>query len=166
MTLELSTSEVWQVLEKNLFAVIGMVTASCEARTAGVVYVVRDRKLYLVTGRDSWKAKHIAQNPHVSITVPIDKHIPVAPWVKIPAATITFCGEARIMPADEMPRDLLQTLFRGMEIDDEYVADSCIIEITPEKDFVTYGVGVSLMTMRDPKKSRGRAPVNGEAVRP
>jgi hypothetical protein len=26
-----------------------------------------------------------------------------------------------------------------------------------EKDFVTYGVGVSLMKMRDPDKARGRA---------
>lgn len=166
MSRELTTSDVWQVLEKNLFAVVGMVTAKSEARTAGVVYVVRERKLYVVTGRESWKAKHIAQNPHVSLTVPIDKRIPIAPWVKIPAATITFCGQAKILPADETPGDLLQALLRGMETDPEMVADSCIIEIVPQKDFVTYGVGVSLMTMRNPDKARGRVPVNGEALVP
>lgn len=161
MTLDLTTGEVWQVLEKNLFAVLGMVTARGEARTVGVVYVVRDRRLYVVTGRESWKAKHVAQNPHVSITVPIDKRIPIAPWVKIPAATITFCGQARVMPAGEQPEDLLQALFRGMETDPEMVADSCIIEIAPEKDFITYGVGVSLLTMRNPEEARGRVPVTG-----
>lgn len=160
MTLKLNSDEVWDALEKNLFAVLGMVTERGEARTVGVVYVVRDHKLYVATDRESWKARHIAQNPHVSLTVPIDKRIPVAPWVKIPAATITFCGQARILPGDETPDDLLQVLFRGMETDPEKVANSYIIEIVPEKDFITYGVGVSLMTMRDPKKSRGRAPVN------
>jgi hypothetical protein len=37
----------------------------------------------------------------------------------------------------------------------------CVIEVTPEKDFLTYGVGVPLMKMRDPEEARGRAPVNG-----
>jgi len=39
------------------------------------------------------------------------------------------------------------------------VADSCLIEVTPQGEFVTYGVGVSLMEMRDPAKARGRAAV-------
>ncbi len=34
-----------------------------------------------------------------------------------------------------------------------------IVEITPIGDFVTYGIGVSLMTMRDQVAARGRAPV-------
>lgn len=164
MTLNLTTDKVWQELEKNLFAVIGMVTAKNEARTAGVVYVVRDRKLYIATGRDSWKTKHMDQNPHVSVTVPIAKRIPLVPWVKIPAATITFCGQAKIIAPDETPQDLLSALFRGLEMDAEEVANSCIIEITPEKEFVTYGVGVSLMTMRDPEEASGRVSVNGGAL--
>ena len=47
MTIQLTTEQVWQAIEKELFAVIGMVTARDEARTVGVVYVVRDRKLYM-----------------------------------------------------------------------------------------------------------------------
>ena len=34
-----------------------------------------------------------------------------------------------------------------------------IIAIEPVGDFVTYGVGVPLMTMRNPEDARGRAPV-------
>jgi len=30
----------------------------------------------------------------------------------------------------------------------------------PEGEFVTYGIGVRLIEMRDPNKARGRAPVN------
>jgi hypothetical protein len=47
MTLQLSTKQAWEAIERELFAVIGMVNARKEARTVGVVYVVRDHKLYI-----------------------------------------------------------------------------------------------------------------------
>lgn len=159
MPIQLSSEQVWQAIEKELFAVIGMVTATQEARTAGVVYVVQDRKLYVATGADTWKARHIAANPNVSVTIPITKRIPIMPWVKIPAATITFAATARIFPAKDAPREVLAAILRGMANDDKMVAESCLVEITPVKDFVTYGIGVSLMQMRDPELARGRAPV-------
>jgi hypothetical protein len=161
MPIQLSSAQVWQVIEKELFAVIGMVTPNQETRTVGIVYVVRDRKLYIITGKDTWKARHIAANPHVSITIPIAKRIFFMPWMKIPAATITFSGTARVFPVGDAPRDLLAALLRGMADDAALVADSCLIEVTPVKEFVTYGVGVSLMQMRDPEQARGRAPVEG-----
>jgi hypothetical protein len=37
---------------------------------------------------------------------------------------------------------------------------SCLIEVVPEGEFVTYGVGVSLQKMRDPDLARGRVPVS------
>jgi hypothetical protein len=39
------------------------------------------------------------------------------------------------------------------------IADSTVIVVEPVGEFVTYGVGVSLMEMRDTVKARGRAPV-------
>lgn len=159
MTLQLTSAQVWQAIEKELFAVVGMVTTRQEARTVGVVYVTQGRKLYVGTGKNTWKARHIGRNPHVSITIPIAKRIPFMPWMKIPAATITFSGVARVLPAAEVSPDLLRAIFRGMADDPARVADSCLIEITPQGEFVTYGVGVSLMQMRDPAQARGRAAV-------
>ncbi|HQF70657.1 MAG TPA: pyridoxamine 5'-phosphate oxidase family protein, partial [Promineifilum sp.] len=95
MTLQLTAEQVWQVIDKELFAVVGMVNANNEARTAGLVYIVRDRNLYLSTGRDTAKARHVAANPHVSVTIPIARRVPIMPWLKIPQATITFQGTAR-----------------------------------------------------------------------
>ena len=60
MTLQLTADQVWQAIEKELFAVVGMVNAANEARTAGLVYIVRDRKLYLATGAETWKARHLS----------------------------------------------------------------------------------------------------------
>ena len=159
MTVPLTTEQVWQAIEKELFAVIGMVTANTEARTVGVVYVARDHKLYIGAGQSSWKARHMAGNPHVSLTIPIAKRIPFMPWIKIPAATITFSGAARILPAHQTPPEILQAVFRGLAADTELMAGTCLIEVTPEKDFITYGVGVPLLQMRQPEKARGRAPV-------
>ena len=51
---------------------------------------------------------------------------------------------------------MLQPLFRGLENVSE---ETAIIEVTPKGDFVTYGVGVSFMGMRDTENARGRAVV-------
>jgi len=40
--------------------------------------------------------------------------------------------------------------------DAERVASTALLEIRPTGDFVTYGVGVPLLGMRDPKKARVR----------
>ncbi|MCO6451395.1 MAG: pyridoxamine 5'-phosphate oxidase family protein [Caldilineales bacterium] len=153
---EITAEQVWDELEKNLFAVLGMVTADNEARTSGVVYVVNNHKLYIGSDKKAWKVKHLAQNPSVSVTVPIAKRIPFMPWVKIPAATITFSGKAAILTLDDIDAKTRQALFRGLENKDDVRETSRIIEVTPESDCITYGVGVSLMGMRDTANARGR----------
>lgn len=157
MTNQLTSDAVWAAINKELFAVLGVVTARGEARTAGIVYIVRDRKLYIATGADTWKARHAAANPHVSMTIPISKRVPIMPWVKIPQATITFAGTARVIPAADASADIKQAIFRGAG--EDLIAGSCLIEVTPVGDFVTYGVGIPLMKMREPEQARGRAPV-------
>lgn len=157
MTIQLSARQVWEAIEKELFAVLGMVTAGGEARTVGIVYVVRDRKLYIATGADTWKARHVRGNPHVSMTIPIAKRVPVMPWLKIPQATITFSGTARLISAADASAELKKAIFRGAG--DDLIADSCLIEVTPEGEFITYGIGVPLMKMREPELARGRAAV-------
>ena len=159
MTMQFTSNQVWQAINKEMFAVIGMVTAKNEARTVGVVYVVQDQKLVISSKKEAWKAQHIAGNTAVSVTIPIAKRIPLMPWIKIPAATITFSGTARVFPAVDAPKSLLKAVFQGFAEDEAKIADACLIEVTPEKEFITYGVGVSLMEMRDTEKARGRAPV-------
>ena len=155
--MELSSEKVWDAINKEMFAVIGMVTAQNEARTVGVVYIVQDGKLYISSQKDAWKARHIGKNSAVSLTIPIAKRILFLPWIKIPAATITFSGKARVFPAADAQKSLLRAVFRDMAEDAAKIADVCLIEVTPEKEFITYGVGVSLMQMRDTEKARGRA---------
>jgi uncharacterized pyridoxamine 5'-phosphate oxidase family protein len=159
MTNQLVSETVWKELERELFAVLGMVTAKGESRTIGVVYIVQDKRIYVLTGADTWKARHIQGNPNVSLTVPIPKRIPFLPWIKIPAATISFSGKANLVKAEKVDKEILHQLMRGQEEDLENLRSLSVIEIDPIGEFVTYGVGISLMTMRKPEKARGRAPV-------
>ena len=76
MTETVTSEKVWRELEGQVFAVLGTTTANHHSRTAGDVYVVRDRKLYVGTAADSWKARHVRANPNVSMTIPIAKRIP------------------------------------------------------------------------------------------
>ena len=144
---------------KELFAVLGMVNPKGEARTVGIIYIVHDHKLYISTEKEAWKTRHIQSNPHVSITVPIAKRIPFMPWIKIPAATITFSGMAKVLDARNVQVDILHALFHGLETNQEMLAATVIFEIEPQGEFVTYGIGIPLMQMRFREKARGRAPV-------
>lgn len=168
MAQQLTAEQVWAELEKEMFAVLGMVTAANEARTVGIVFIVRDRKLYISSGADAWKVRHIRANPAVSMTVTIPKRITLMPWVKIPPATITFQGTARVLDPLALPDDMdsslgqaIVTAALGADVaaDRERLALTAIIEVAPEGEFVTYGVGISLSDMRYPEKARGRAPV-------
>lgn len=159
MTPQLTTEQVWKEIEREVFCVLGMVTPDNESRTVGVVHIVQDRTLFIGTGKDTWKARHIRHNPAVSITVPIPKRIPFLPWIKIPAATITFSGWAEIIPAQEASEELLDAIFRHRASDQDFIRDTCVIEVHPRGDFLTYGIGVPLLKMRSPELARGRVAV-------
>jgi len=150
---------VWKEIEKRSFAVLSYVNPKGRARSAGIVYVVIDRVLYVRAAKDSWKAKHILLNPHVALNVTIAKRVPFMPWITIPDATIAFSGSARVLPMSDLNRKLLETLTGRLIEQHGTLAENCIIEIRPTGYFVTYGVGVSLLDMRDPQKARGRTPV-------
>ena len=154
----LTSQDVWDAISGEVFAVVGMVNARNEGRTADIYYLVEDRKLWFATRTSEWKTKHMVANPNVSMTVAIPKRIPFLPFVKIPAATVTFCGTAATRTVDEVAAELYAKLSGGLENTDDAV-DTTIFEITPHGDFVTYGVGVSLSEMRDTELARGRAPV-------
>lgn len=156
---QLKTTQVWETIQKEVFAVVGMVSAKNEAKTVGIMYAVRQQKLYFLTIRTAWKVKHIAQNPHISVTIPIAKRVAFMPWIKIPAATVTFSGFAQILEIDETPQDVILELFKDVTDDPLAKYPYVVIELDPRGDFITYGVGVSLMEMRDTQKARGRVSV-------
>lgn len=148
-----TTAQVWRRLGKASFAVVSHVTPAGEPRSSGVLYTVEDGRLYVVVAPDSWKARHLAVNGSVAVTVPVRRGGLLALVAPIPPATISFHGRAVICPSGSLPAGLARL------VPAERRASSRVVEITPEGEFVLYGIGVSLMAMRDPALARARVPV-------
>lgn len=153
MALPTTAEEVWPYIEKWPFAVLSFVTAKGESRSAGVMYKVKDRALYVLTGPDTWKAKHIEANPNVSVTVTVPR-LPIR-IRQAPPAVITFSGRGTVLGMDEIDDDLRRELTRGVGD----LGETCVVRIEPRGRFVTYGIGIPMMQMRRPEKALARVPV-------
>ena len=153
-----TTELIWRALATTSFAVISHVTPDGQPRSSGVVYATAGRRLYVVVAADGWKARHIALNKRVAVTVPVRRGGILSLLFPIPPATISFHATA-VVHSEGWPK-LAQALKRiEVLIPPERRASSTVIEIIPEGDFVTYGIGVSLLQMRDPGATRAHVPV-------
>ncbi len=156
----LTTEQVWHELTKASFAVLSHVTPAGEPRSSGVVYQAVGRRLYVAVAPDGWKARHIAANGRVAVTVPLRRGGLLSLVAPIPPATISFHATAIVYPAGSpaarsLPEELASLLPA------ERRASACLVEVIPEGAFVTYGVGVPLLRMRTPAAARARVPVRG-----
>lgn len=155
----LTSGQVWRELAKASFAVVSYVTLAGEPRSAGVVYAIAERRLYVVTATDSWKARHIAASGQVAVTVPVRRGGLMSLLLPIPPATISFHASAIVHPASSLaglavPEQLMSLLPA------ERRAASRVIEIVPAGQFLTYGVGIPLRQMRNPALARARVSVS------
>jgi hypothetical protein len=154
----LTGDEVWHELAKSSFAVIGYVTPTGEPRSSGVVFTSVDRRLYTLVAPDSWKAKHIAASRRVSVTVPVRRGGILALLLPIPPACISFHATAIVHPPGSVDVASLSKDLTSM-VPKERLTRGCIIELVPEGDFLTFGVGVSLTDMLHPDVATARVPV-------
>jgi Pyridoxamine 5'-phosphate oxidase len=161
MAARLTTEQVWHQLAKGSFAVLSHVTPAGEPRSSGVLYKTVGRRLYIAVAPDSWKARHVAASGRVAVTVPVRRGGLLSLVAPIPPATISFHANAIVHQADSpQVRSVLKEL--ALLLPAERQASACIIEVLPEGFFVTYGVGVSLIQLRDPPAARARVPVTQE----
>jgi hypothetical protein len=155
---KLSPAKVWAAIRKRSFAILGFTTPHGEPRTSGVVYATLGRDLYVVVAPDSWKARYISIDGRVSMTVPVRRGGLLSLLAPIPPATITFPGRAEVFPPGAPE---IATVVRelGGLLPKERRDEVALVRIRPEGTFVTYGVGVPLMRMRDTGAARDRVPV-------
>lgn len=154
----LTSEQVWRKLAGGSFAVISYATPSGAPRSSGVLYRTVGRRLYVVVAPDSWKARHIALSGKVALTVPVRRGGVLSLVLPIPPATISFHATAIVHQADSLEiRIILEELASLLPA--ERSASSCVIEILPEGEFLTYGLGVPLRKMRNPAAARARVSV-------
>jgi Pyridoxamine 5'-phosphate oxidase len=155
----LTSEQVWHELEKGSFAVLSYVTPAGEPRSSGVMYKAIDHRLFVVVAPESWKARHIAIDEKVAVTVPVRRGGLLSLLFPIPPATISLHARAVVHRGDSpQARSIVERLANLLPADRR--TSSSVLEIVPEGWFVAYGVGASLNDMRVPDRARARVPVH------
>jgi hypothetical protein len=152
----LSAADVWAAVSRASFAVLSHVTPAGAPRCSGVVYAVAGDRMYVVVAADSWKARHIGAEAPVAVTVPVRRGGLLALIAPIPPATISFPAVATVHPAQIVDR--LPGLARMLP--PERRTACTVLEIRPTGHYVTYGLGVPLLVMRDTERARARVAVD------
>lgn len=142
-------------MAKRSFAVLATHSPAGWSHAAGVLYVEADGVLYVHTQRASRKARNVAANGRVGITIPTRK-IPVGP-----PYSIQFQGRADIVAMDD-PRitqlveaGRLKKITSHGELDEP---DGVFIAVTPNRRVHSYGLGVPIRDiMRDPVRNGPRS---------
>jgi hypothetical protein len=139
-------------LRRRDFAVLSTVTPEGRPHSAGVVYGVslagRPFQLYVMTRRRLRKARNVAENPNVSLVVPLNRRLL---WF-LPPPCIQFQGRAEVLDRDDrggvetfrsfaMGRRIL-TMYEEMALRGE--TGVCFLRITPDVTLSTYMVGHSM----------------------
>ncbi|MEV0895370.1 pyridoxamine 5'-phosphate oxidase family protein [Actinoplanes sp. NPDC049802] len=151
----LTADDIWAAVSKATFAVISHVTPAGAPRSSGVVYAVAGDRMYVVVAKNSWKARHIRENGDIAVTVPVRRGGLLSLLAPIPPAVVSFPAVATVQPpeyADRVPQ--LDRLLPPVER-----SECAVLEIRPTGAYVTYGLGVPLLAMRDTERARARVPV-------
>jgi len=156
----ITAEQVWRELDRASFAVVGYVTPAGEPRSSGVVYKTVGQRLYVAVAPDSWKARHIASADCVAVTVPVRRGGVLSLVAPIPPATISFHATAFVHPAGSVKVSALSHELDAL-LPPERREMAVVIELVPEGEFLTYGVGVPLLDMQEPELARGVVQVSG-----
>jgi nitroimidazol reductase NimA-like FMN-containing flavoprotein (pyridoxamine 5'-phosphate oxidase superfamily) len=147
---------VLRQLRKRNFAVLTTVDEAGNPHAAGVNYGVsrpgRPFALYVMTRRHLKKARNIAQNPRVSVVIPMSRRLL---WF-LPPPTVQLRGRAEILDWNDtegaevfrhfwMGRRILKAYNESFQRGENRI---CFLKITPDTDISTYMVGYSVWEAR------------------
>ena len=147
MAATLTYDAVIKELRKRSYAVLCTVDEHSRPHSVGVDYGVAadGRTIFVMTRRHLKKARNIAANPHVAMTVPIVRRFL---WF-LPPPSIQFQGKAEILErTDPEGTRTFKSFFMGRRIlamYDDFVRRGetrvCFLRIVPEGWISTYMVG-------------------------
>ncbi len=152
-----TTEQVWHEVSKGSFLVLGFNTAAGKPRSAGLVYAEADRHLYVEVHPGSLKAREIHDGQQVSITILVRRGGLLSMVMPIPPGAISFHARVVAHPLGAIDLGTMSKTFAALP--EDVRKNSIVFELVPEGDFVTFGIGMSLMEMKDLNKALGRAPV-------
>lgn len=138
-------ADIEAAIAKRSFATLATTSPAQRPHAAGVLYAEVDGVLYVSTLRSSRKARNIAANPHVFVSIPV-RRLPVG----APPSTIQFAATADVLAVDDPDvvalarAGKLKAITGHGELE---LPDGCILRITPGATIHTYGLGMSLLAL-------------------
>jgi Pyridoxamine 5'-phosphate oxidase len=154
----LCADDVWRAIEHASFAVLGHVTPAGEPRSTGVVYAAAGRRIYVAVAPGSWKARQIADGDPVSLTVLIRRGGLLSLLFPIPPATISLRARAVVHAPGSLDLDAISPSLARL-VPTSRRETACVLELEPQGQFLTYGLGVPLKDLADPARAMTRVPV-------
>jgi len=145
--------EVRKILRKKMWLVLSTVDDQNQTHGSVVVYQSDGNVLYVSTGKNTLKVNNIKRNNKVSIVIPFRKNF-FHKLIPAPPAELHFIGKAELVPRDDEYARKIFAKFLKYDQEADLSEESIWIKITPSNIISTYGVGVSLFTMRKPEKAR------------
>lgn len=147
--------ELKQTIKKQNWLVLSSVSSNGIPYSSVLVYQSDGNIIICQTGKDTLKASNIKDNHHVAVTIPIRKNF-IHKLIPAPPAEIHFTTEAEILPKeDEEARAIFSRYLKHSE-KEKLPQESIWLKIKIPKKVTTYGIGVPLLKMRDPKKARNQ----------
>lgn len=104
-----------------------------------------DHKLYIGTQKAAWKANVFHATP--MFRSPFRWRAQRLPAVDQNSSSDDhLSGVAKVFENSAVKADVLK-LYHDVVKDEKALAESCVIEVIPQEDFITYGVGIPLLQM-------------------
>ena len=151
--LAVDPDEIQRLIAKRSFANLATVSPGGSPHSAGVLYAVVGRDMYVSTEMSTRKARNIAHDERVAVAIPV-RRIPVGP-----PSLIHFQTTAKLIPTDDPRlRHLVETgVVDGITSHGELdLPDGCFVRIAIPSRVHTYGLGLSLYRLaRDPLSAAG-----------
>jgi hypothetical protein len=145
--------EVREVIKKNRWLTLSTTSRKGVPQSSVVVYASNGYIIYILTGKNTTKARNISNNRRVSVTIPfylnyLHRMIPFAP----PAA-ISLGAEAEILGFSDGEASELYKKVLNFDLPENVEKDSVWIRLTPGHLVTCHGLGVGLLELRDPLKA-------------
>ena len=169
MTLELVLHE----LRRSDFTVLSTSDATGNPHSAGINYGMSGPEspitLFVMTRRHLRKARNIAQNPTVSLVIPLRRRL----LQFLPPPTIQLRGHAEIVDwTDAEGTGVFQNFWMGRHILKAYCESHrrgetriCFLRITPDPVINTYMVGSNIWLLRNRMESGAATVINDRKSR-
>jgi hypothetical protein len=130
------------------YGTLATTSAAGRAHVAGILYALADGHLWISTHRDSRKARNVAENPRVALTVAV-RRLPVGP-----PASVSLQGLATVVALDD-PEVVALVASGGLKKVTSHgeleLDGGCFVKVALPRRVPAYGLGMSLRELvRDP----------------